>query len=131
MIAIKIGDINSSIFCISFLKTKIVKQLDYLPDNALKQVADFIEFLAWRNSTNKNLKTDLSNLRDYELYEWQSGESEQGTSVDNVLLAEPQVYKVGNALVVRSIPVGDIEASIDKARDERINEIIADYESSV
>ncbi len=84
----------------SSLKTKIVKQLDYLPDNALKQVSDFIDFLAWRNSRNAEenhvsnneslekeediawLETDLSNLSEYEPYEWQSGELEQGIPVE-------------------------------------------------
>jgi len=65
--------------CMSSLKAKIVKQLDYLPETALKQVWDFIEFLTWRkknreaNSSEVDeslekkqdkgwLETDLSNL---------------------------------------------------------------------
>ncbi len=84
----------------SSLKTKIVKQLDDLPDNALKQVSDFIDFLAWRNSGNVEenqvfdnesvekeediawLETDLSNLSEYEPYEWRSRELEQGIPVE-------------------------------------------------
>jgi hypothetical protein len=71
----------------SSLKTKIVRQLDYLPDNLLQQVFDFIEFLTWRKAeyfkaqptiVEQNLDrehdtawmaTDLSSLGDYEPYE--------------------------------------------------------------
>jgi hypothetical protein len=84
----------------SSLKAKIVKQLDYLPDNALKQVSDFIEFLTWRKTadvklqpTSNNekldreqdlawLETDLSNLGEYEPYQWQPGELEQGLPLE-------------------------------------------------
>ena len=82
------------------IKTKIVKQLDYLPDNSLKQVLDFVEFLNWRKTANiqvnstlvdRNLdkeqdiawlETDLSNLGEYEPYDWQSGELEQGLPLE-------------------------------------------------
>lgn len=39
----------------SSLKATIVQQLDYLPDNALKQVLDFVEFLNWRKTTNRRI----------------------------------------------------------------------------
>ncbi|MGK7893442.1 MAG: hypothetical protein AB4372_07415 [Xenococcus sp. (in: cyanobacteria)] len=134
----------------SSLKTKIVKQLDNLPDNALKQVSDFIDFLAWRVSVNAELnqtsddksleqkediawlETDLSNLSEYEPYEWQSGELEQGISTEvDTDQTEPQIYKVGTALVVKSIPIDNIENSVEKMREERISQIIANDESSV
>lgn len=84
----------------SSLKAKIVEQLDCLPDNALKQVLDFIDFLTWRKTadvelnptladenSNKEediawLESDLSNLGEYEPYEWQSGELEQGLPIE-------------------------------------------------
>jgi hypothetical protein len=84
----------------SSLKATIVQQLDYLPDNALKQVLDFVEFLNWRKKTNPRinseliaekfdeeeniawLETDLSNLGEYDLYEWQSEELEQGLPIE-------------------------------------------------
>ena len=83
----------------SSLKAKIVQQLDYLPENALKQVLDFVEFLTWRKTANSGLKstlaeenseqediawleTDLSNLGEYEPYEWQPAELEQGLPVE-------------------------------------------------
>ena len=84
----------------SSLKAKIVKQLDSLSDNALQQVSDFIEFLTWRKmasvelesiSNEENLErkqdiawleTDLSNLGEYEPYEWQTGELETGLAIE-------------------------------------------------
>ncbi|MGK7949276.1 MAG: hypothetical protein AB4368_10865 [Xenococcaceae cyanobacterium] len=84
----------------SSLKSKIVQQLDYLPENALKQVLDFVEFLNWRKTANSEpnstlvaenlnekeniawLETDLSNLGEYEPYEWQPGEIEQGLPIE-------------------------------------------------
>ena len=83
----------------SSLKAKIVQQLDYLPENALKQVLNFVEFLTWRKTENSGLKstlakenseqediawleTDLSNLGEYEPYEWQPAELEQGLPVE-------------------------------------------------
>ena len=84
----------------SSLKSKIVQKLDYLPENALKQVLDFVEFLNWRKTANSELnstlvaenlnekeniawlETDLSNLGEYEPYEWQPGEIEQGLPIE-------------------------------------------------
>jgi hypothetical protein len=83
----------------SSLKAKIVRQLDYLPDNALQQVFDFIEFLTLRKAENLKaqpiiveqnsdqehdnawMATDLSNLGEYEPYEWESGELDQGLPI--------------------------------------------------
>ena len=99
----------------SSLKTNIVKQLDYLPDNALKQVSDFIDFLAWRNSGN----VEENQVPDKIPIEIDTDQT------------EPQIYKVGTALVIKSIPIDDIENSVEKMRAERISQIIANYESSV
>ncbi|MDJ0535760.1 MAG: hypothetical protein QNJ70_25275 [Xenococcaceae cyanobacterium MO_207.B15] len=84
----------------SSLKAKIIQQLDYLPHNALKQVLDFVEFLNWRKMENSQakstligedldkeqdrawLETDLSNLSEYEPYEWDLGELEEGLPIE-------------------------------------------------
>ena len=84
----------------SFLKAKIVQQLDNLPENALKQVLDYVEFLTWHKTANSRLnstlvdenldkaediawlETDVSNLGEYEPYEWQPGELAQGLPVE-------------------------------------------------
>ena len=76
------------------LQEKIVKQLDNLPNNALQQISDFIEFLTWREASNSEtsdrdkmlnkgwLETDLSNLGEHDAYEWEAGELEQGSTVE-------------------------------------------------
>ncbi len=99
-IATKINNVCRNILYMSSLKAKIVKQLDSLSDNALQQVSDFIEFLTWRKmasvelesiSAEENLErkqdiawleTDLSNLGEYEPYEWQTGELETGLAIE-------------------------------------------------
>jgi hypothetical protein len=52
-------------------------------------------------------------------------------AIENLLDTEPQVYRVGTALVVRSTPVGNLETSVNQMREERISDLIADYESPV
>jgi hypothetical protein len=53
------------------------------------------------------------------------------TAIANLLDTEPQVYRVGTALVVRSTPIGNLETSVEKMREQRISDLIADYESPV
>ncbi|MBF2063253.1 MAG: CopG family transcriptional regulator [Calothrix sp. C42_A2020_038] len=53
------------------------------------------------------------------------------TTVENLLSAESSVYRVGTALVVQSIPIGNLETSVEQMREERINSLIADYESPI
>jgi hypothetical protein len=52
-------------------------------------------------------------------------------AIENLLNLEPQVYRVGTALVVRSTPICNLETSVEEMREERINSLIADYESPV
>lgn len=80
----------------SSLKAKIVQQLDRLPENRLQQVFDFVEFLSWRKPEESItvatkldleqdaawLESDLSNLGEYEPYEWATGELEQGSALE-------------------------------------------------
>lgn len=40
-------------------------------------------------------------------------------AIENLLDAEPQVYRVGTALVVRSTPIGNLETSVEQMREER------------
>lgn len=60
-----------------------------------------------------------------------SAEAFLQAAIENLLNTEPQVYRVGTALVVRSTPIGNLETSVDQMREERIGDLIADYESSV
>jgi len=52
-------------------------------------------------------------------------------AIENLLNAEPQVYQIGTALVVKSTPIGNLETSVEQMRQERISGLIADYESPV
>jgi hypothetical protein len=58
-----------------------------------------------------------------------SAEAFLKAAIENLLNAEPQVYKVGTALVVQSTPISNLEISVDQMREERIRKLIADYES--
>jgi hypothetical protein len=53
------------------------------------------------------------------------------TAIENLLNAEPQVYRVGTALVVQSTPIGNLETSVEQMWEERLSGLIADYESPV
>jgi AbrB family looped-hinge helix DNA binding protein len=44
---------------------------------------------------------------------------------------KPNVYRVGTALVVDTEPIGNLAAVVDELREERIGDIVADYESTV
>ncbi len=52
-------------------------------------------------------------------------------AIENFLNAEPLVYRVGMTLVVQSTPIGNLESSVEQMREERINGLIADYESPI
>ncbi|NEP56787.1 MAG: CopG family transcriptional regulator [Symploca sp. SIO2G7] len=60
-----------------------------------------------------------------------SAEAFLKAAIENLLDTEPQVYRVGTALVVKSTPIGNLETSVEQMREERIADLIADYESSV
>lgn len=84
------------------LKEKIVEKLENLPEMALLEVMDFLDFVIWRNRTRENsslsvagddlreeqdaawLETDLSNLESYDSYDWQPGEMGEGLPVKYV-----------------------------------------------
>lgn len=52
-------------------------------------------------------------------------------AIENFLNAEPLVYRVGTTLVVESTRIGNLETSVEQMREERINGLIADYESPI
>jgi hypothetical protein len=60
-----------------------------------------------------------------------SAEAFLKVAIENLLDTEPQVYRVGTALVVRSTPIGNLEIAVEQMREERSAGLIADYESSV
>lgn len=52
-------------------------------------------------------------------------------AIENLLNAEPLLYRVGTALVVQSTPISNLETSIEQMREERLKDLIADYESPI
>jgi hypothetical protein len=60
-----------------------------------------------------------------------SAEAFLKAAIENLLNAQPHVYRVGTALVVQSTPIGNLETSVEQMREERITSLIADYESPV
>ncbi len=73
---------------------EILNKLHHLPEANVREVLDFVEFLAWRSnhsSTNQQeeleeqdkvwRESDLSNLGSYEPYDWQHGELEAGKPI--------------------------------------------------
>lgn len=84
------------------LKEKIVEKLDSLPEMALQEVLEFLDFVVWRDRNREKsslsvagdnlreeqdtawLETDLSNLESYDSYDWQPGEISEGLPVKYV-----------------------------------------------
>ncbi len=52
-------------------------------------------------------------------------------AIENLLDTEPLLYRAGTALVVQSTPIGNLETSIEQMREERLRDLIADYESPI
>jgi hypothetical protein len=52
-------------------------------------------------------------------------------AIENLLNAEPLVYRVGTTLVVQSTPIGNLETSVEQMREERINGLISGDESTI
>ena len=51
-------------------------------------------------------------------------------AIENLLSSEPQIRNVGTALVVESQPIGSLEF-VEQARENRISDLIRDYESPI
>ncbi|GET39496.1 hypothetical protein [Microseira wollei] len=84
------------------LKEKIVEKLDSLPEMALQEVLEFLDFVIWRDRNREKsslsvveddlreeqdtawLEMDLSNLESYDAYDWQPGEMSEGLPVKYV-----------------------------------------------
>lgn len=73
---------------------EILNKLHHLPEANVREVLDFVEFLAWRSNYSSTkqqekleeqdkvwLDSDLSNLGSYEPYDWQPGELEAGKPI--------------------------------------------------
>ena len=66
------------------IKSEIVQRLEIIPDNKLREVLSFLNYLVWQTENPRNqddtywLENDLSSLDNYKPYEWQEGELQEG-----------------------------------------------------
>jgi hypothetical protein len=69
------------------LRNQIVQRLGIIPDDKLQEVLSFLNYLVWQNENPRTqedadwLESDLSGLENYEPYEWQEGELQEGLPV--------------------------------------------------
>lgn len=71
------------------IKSEIVQRLEIIPDNKLREVLSFLNYLMWQTENSRTqedtdwLESDLSGLDNYESYEWQEGELQERLPVNN------------------------------------------------
>ncbi len=71
----------------SAIKNEIVQRLEIIPDDNLREVLSFLNYLVWQTENPRTqedtnwLESDLSSLDNYESYEWQEGELQEGLPV--------------------------------------------------
>ncbi|BBC25615.1 hypothetical protein [Pseudanabaena sp. ABRG5-3] len=69
------------------IKSEIVQRLEIIPDDKLREVLSFLNYLVWQTENSRTqedtdwLESDLSSLDNYEPYEWQEGEQQEGLPV--------------------------------------------------
>lgn len=88
------------------LKQKIVEKLEFLPETALQEVLNFVDFLEWRKVTRK--------------------ESEKSPRLE--MDEDGSVEYVGGVLVVQAENLevqkqGDLETSVQNLREERLRKL--------
>jgi len=69
------------------IRNEIAQRLGVIPDDKLREVLNFLNYLAWQTENPRTqedtdwLESDLSSLDNYEPYEWQEGELQEGLPV--------------------------------------------------
>jgi hypothetical protein len=69
------------------IKNEIVQRLEIIPDHKLREVLSFLNYLVSQTENPHTqedtdwLESDLSCLDNYETYEWQEGELQEGLPV--------------------------------------------------
>ena len=69
------------------IKSEIAQRLEIIPDDKLREVLSFLNYLVWQTKNSHTqedtdwLEIDLSSLDNYEPYEWQEGELQEGLPV--------------------------------------------------
>ena len=83
----KNGSKNLQQSSMNTIKSKIVQRLEIIPDDKLQEVLSFLNYLVWQTENPRTqedtdwLESDLSSLDNYEPYEWQEGELQEGLPV--------------------------------------------------
>ncbi len=81
------------------IKNEIVQRLETVPDNKLQEVLSFLNYLVWQVENHQNqedkdwLDNELSSLDNYEPYEWQEGELQEGNPIK--FIAETGKIEIG------------------------------------
>ena len=81
------------------IKNEIVQRLEIIPDDKLREVLSFLNYLVWQIENPRTqedtdwLESDLSSLDNYEPYDWKEGELQEGLPVK--FIAETGKIKIG------------------------------------
>ena len=69
------------------IKNEIAQRLEIIPDDKLREVLSFLNYLVWQTENPLTLEdqdwleSELSSLDSYEPYEWQQGELQEGQPI--------------------------------------------------
>jgi len=81
------------------IRNEIAQRLGVIPDHKLREVLNFLNYLLWQTEnlhTQEDtdwLESDLSGLDNYEPYEWQEGELQEGLPIK--FIAETGKIEIG------------------------------------
>jgi hypothetical protein len=81
------------------IKNEIVQRLEIIPDDKLREVLSFLNYLVWQTENPRTqedidwLESNFSGLDNDEPYEWQEGELQEGLPVK--FIAETGKIEIG------------------------------------
>ena len=81
------------------IRNEIAQRLGIIPDDKLREVLNYLDYLLWQTENPRTqedtdwLESDLSGLDNYEPYEWQEGELQEGLPVK--FIAETGRIEIG------------------------------------
>jgi hypothetical protein len=81
------------------IRNEIAQRLDVIPDDKLREVLNFLNYLVWQTENHRTqedidwLESDISGLDNYEPYEWEEGELQEGLPVK--FIAETGEIEIG------------------------------------
>ena len=81
------------------IKNEIAQRLEIIPDDKLREVLSFLNYLVWQTENPQTqedqdwLESELSGLDNYEPYEWQQEELQEGQPIK--FIAETGKIEIG------------------------------------